>query len=789
MKNFIKKGGFLFSFSWFFLQYPVEAATDTVSNTSNNDAIIVTGTRETHKKIRDSLSPIEVLNNRELLETGQTNVTSALAQLVPSITQPAVGQFVAAPTNFVSLRGLNPNQTLVLVNGKRRHNSSFLYIDGFADAATPTDLDLIAPELIDHIEVLKDGAAAQYGSDAIAGVVNIILKSDNHGGSARSQIGQTYAGDGLVGQAGFNKGFKIGHSGFFDIAFDFRHQNHTSRDGIDSRTQRHSLKVVGDPMATRYNLAINAGYDFGNGIEIYTTDSYSHRNSEVNQVYRTADRFPEVYPDGFMPIQKLSENDFSASLGLRGDNALGIHWDVNSTYGGNFIRNDLDKTANLGLYAATGSTPLSVHLNNYSTTQLNNTLDLSKELALPVIYSPLTLAAGFAHRYETYKTGAGDPASYLYGGTQARTGIIPAVAGSHSRNVYSGYLDLSAHLTKRWQVDLAGRYEYYSDFGSTLNGKASTRYDFTDQFALRATFSSGTRAPSLANEYFSTLSVGPDSASGTLGANSAAAKLLGAVPLKPEKATNITAGLVYSPLKNLHFTLDSYQIAIRNRIVSGPGISGEAALAALNAQGVTVASTLEAQNISAWFFTNGASTRTRGLDFTASYHSRFENFGIVDWDIALNINATTIRHVNQLANGMSALNAQTRAYLTSSTPKNRITFGGRWESFSKKWDVSLHEQRFGQTTDEMTWYQGPNAYSMTDFNRIHNHPRWITNLEIGYRPIEKLRVAIGANNLFNAHTTRIPAANGYYGSGKYDGAASQIGVNGGFYYLQTSYQF
>lgn len=754
---------------------------------TTNESLIVTGTRETHKKARDSLSPIDIVTGSEQARTGQTNVTAALQQLLPSVTRPAVGQFDGAPTDFISLRGLNPNQTLVLVNGKRRHNSSYLYTDGFADSATPTDIDLIAPELIDHIEVLKDGAAAQYGSDAIAGVVNIILKSSDHGGVARSQIGQTYEGDGFVAQAGAQKGLKIGSSGFLDLSFDYRHQDHTNRSGIDERTDAHTLRVVGDPATTRYDFAINGGYTFANGIEAYTTETYAHRFTEIAQVYRVPTRLPEYYPNGFTPQQTATENDFSAAIGLRGNDLLGWRWDLSSNYGGDYINSNLNNTANLGLYAATGTTPLSVHLADYSTTQLNNTFDLSRDVHVPLLAGPLTIATGVAHRFETYGTGVGSSASYLYGGSQAQAGLLPSNAGPHSRVVYSTYLDLSAHLTRDWQADLAGRYEHYTDFGDTFNGKASTRYDITRNLAVRATFSTGTRAPSLANEYYSALAVGPESASGTLAANSAAARLLGATPLKPEHATNITAGVVYSPIEHLHLTLDAYQIDIRDRIVSGPGISGDAALAALRVQGIAVSSSLTPDDVSASFFTNAAATRTRGLDITATYTTRWESFGRIDWDVSFNANDTSIRHVNTLANGLSDLNAQTAAYLTGSTPKNRLIFGGRWQSSSGRWDVVLHEQRYGQTTDALTWYDGPYAYSTTNFNSITNHPRWITNLELGFRPIDRLHLAVGANNLFNRYPTRIPAANGYYGSGRYDGSASQIGVNGGFYYAQASY--
>ena len=773
---------------------PAAAASTSASSasTGGSETVIVTGTREPRRKAQDSLSPIDVVTSRDIAGTGQTNVTQALVQLLPSVTTPAVGIFDGAPTDFVSLRGLNPNQTLVLVDGKRRHDSSFIYIDGFADGATPVDLDLIPPSLIDHIEVLRDGAAAQYGSDAIAGVVNIILKSTDQGGMASSEIGQTQAGDGFVVQGGGERSARLGPNGFVDLGVDYRHQDHTVRDDDDDRTNSVVTKILGDPETTRYDFGVNAGIDLADGVQLYSTDTYAYRFTDVNQVYRLPDRLPELYPGGFTPHQTTFENDFSAALGIKGDDLLGWNWDLSSTYGGDFLDDNLRNSANIALYEATGSTPTGIHLADFSSTQLTDDLDLRRSVHPSFWWSPITLAAGLEHRFETYGTGVGSPASYLYGGSQAQAGLLPSDAGPHSRVVYSTYGDISTHLTRAWQVDVAGRFEHYTDFGDTYNGKISTRYDISRALGLRATLSNGTRAPSLANEYYSALAVGPDSASGTLAANSAAAELLGASPLKPERSTNLTAGMVLNPLGRLHATIDAYQIDIRDRIVSGPGLSGDQAIEALGVQGIAVSSELTPDDVSASFFTNAASTRTRGVDITLSYTTplgrwRGRSLGTIDWDASLNANYSRITHANSLADGSSALTAQNIAYLTTSTPKNRLTIGGRWHW--ERWDLLLHEQRYGETIDELTYFEGPTAYSTTDFFRFFNRPRWITNVEVDYRPIRHLRLALGANNLFDEYPTRIPAQNGYYGSEPYDSDASQIGIDGGFYYARAAYEF
>ena len=381
------------------------------------ETVIVTGTREPRRKARDSLSPVDVVTARDIADTGQTNLTQALVQLLPSVTTPAVGIFDGAPTDFVSLRGLNPNQTLVLVDGKRRHTSSFLFIDGFADGATPVDLDLIAPSLIDHVEVLRDGAAAQYGSDAIAGVVNIILKSSDHGGTASGEIGQTEAGDGFQLQAGAEQSAHLGPNGFVDLGIDYRHQDHTVRNDDDDRTGTPVTKILGDPASTRYDLGLNAGLDLADGVQLYSTETYAYRFTDVNQVYRLPSRLPALYPGGFTPHQTTFENDFSSSLGLKGHDLLGWDWDLSATYGGDFLDDNLRNSANISLYDATGSTPTGIHLANFSSTLLTDDLDLRRSIRPGFWWSPVTVAGGIEQRFETYGTGAGSPASYLYGGS------------------------------------------------------------------------------------------------------------------------------------------------------------------------------------------------------------------------------------------------------------------------------------------------------------------------------------------------------------------------------------
>jgi iron complex outermembrane receptor protein len=342
------------------------------------------------------------------------------------------------------------------------------------------------------------------------------------------------------------------------------------------------------------------------------------------------------------------------------------------------------------------------------------------------------------------------------------------------------------HLTPKWTVDLAGRFEHYSDVGSTANGKFSTRYDFTPVFAVRGSVSTGFRAPSLAEEYYSNISESPASVFGLLAANSAAARLIDAQPLQSEKSTNYNLGFVLTPVRDLHLTLDAYQIDIRNRIVEGGTASGEAAIAAMEAAGLSVPSSVPASAVSASYFTNGASTRTRGIDLTGTYHTGFGAYGQVDWDLGVNINTTSVTHVATGANGVPELNAQQIAWLSTSTPKNKIIIGGTWHL--DKWGVSLHETRYGSTTSQETYIVGPNAFSTTQFLQFQNAARYITDVEVRYNVTKKFQIAVGANNLFDVYPSKLPYVAQLEGS-QYDAFASTTGVNGGFYYARARYVF
>ena len=771
----------------------VPAAKHTVANgTVQQDTVVVTGTR-TSTKASQSLTPIDVISGAQLQSTGQSNLRDALVKLSPSITRETYAGDTAQLTDALSLHGLTPDHVLVLVNGKRRHTTANIALDGgLNEGSTGVDIDMIPVALIDHIEILRDGASAQYGSDAIAGVINIILKSASHGGSLQTTSGQTYDGDGFKNGESANIGLNLGDHGFLDLAAEYDRQNHTVRTGPDDYFgtfqpgHGYYNPIEGDPASTRESVGFNAGYYLGDDVELYGFGTYAHRNAEAYQNYRPPTVLPQVYPNGFVPTETVNENDYSVTAGAKGQNLFGWSWDLSTTYGGDNEGIGMVNSANTALYAADGFTPTSFHLATVSNTQLTNNLDFSRAFQLPLLPAPVNVSFGLEQRRETYSVGAGDEYSYLLGGAQALPGLAPVSASDNSRNVLGTYIDLSTHLTQKWTVDLAGRFEHYSDVGDTTNGKISTRYDFTPQIAVRGSVSTGFRAPSLAEEYYSNVNESPASVSGLLAANSAAAKLIGAQPLKPEESTNYNIGLVLTPVKNLNVTIDAYQIDIRNRIVEGGTASGAAAIAAMEAAGLSVPSSVAASAVSASYFTNGASTRTRGIDLSGTWHTSFGAYGQVDWDLGVNLNTTSVTHVANGTNGQPELNAQQIAWLTTATPKNKIIIGGTWHL--DKWGVSLHETRFGSTSSEETYIVGANAFSTTQFIHFENAARYVTDLEVRYDVTKRFQIAVGANNLFNVYPSKLPYQAQLEGA-QYDAFASTIGEDGGFYYLRARYTF
>ena len=354
----------------------------------STETLIVTGSRSGKKRARDSVSPIDVVSAAALRRTGQVNLRDALVRTLPSITRQTYGGDTGSLTDAIRLRGLNPNEVLVLINGKRRHTTANIYADsGPQQGATPVDLDMIPASLIDHIEVLRDGAAAQYGSDAVAGVVNVILKSGAKGGSAQALFGQTYAGDGFSTSVGGDSGAALGEDGFIHIGAEFVHADHTNRTGTDLRTGTDVNQILGNPETTRESLGINAEKDLGPDVTLYGNLTYAHRHGEANEQYRLPSSYPIVYPYGYEPAETIEENDYGVTIGARGDDLLGFNWDVSSTWGADQDNIGVKNSANTSI-ADTLLAPTNFNVSNYQNAQWTNNLDLKRSLNIPFMAAP-----------------------------------------------------------------------------------------------------------------------------------------------------------------------------------------------------------------------------------------------------------------------------------------------------------------------------------------------------------------------------------------------------------------
>ena len=492
--------------------------------------VIVTGTRQQGRTKAEAPAPVDVISAAELQRTGEQNVFDALNKVLPSVDLPPFGFDTAGLVRAIRLRGLSPDDTLVLVDGKRRHVSANINADiGPVGGSDPVDLDTIPLSLIDHVEVLRDGAAAQYGSDAIAGVINIILKHANHGGTAYAQEGATYVQDGFTNNIGSSFALPIGQNGYFDIAGDYRYHDHTNRDGNypqnlgPIKAPVNVSQIEGDPRNNVVSLGYNSAYELDQALEVYSFATYTYKHSEafenfrdpnVAGAYQTDPGAPfgnltaaKYYPVGFTPLEALNEDDYSVTGGARGTVLGDWHYDLSSTYGGDIDNISTLDSVNPDLLHATGNSPTHFHAGEFNDTEWTNNFDISKPIDVGIFAKPINVAFGAEYRRDTYQINPGDPASRFEGGSQAYPGFTVASSGSFHRSNEAVYGEVDTHPLSQWEVDIAGRFEHYSDVGDTETGKITTRYDITPQYAVRGTVSNGFRAPTLAQEGFSAVNV------------------------------------------------------------------------------------------------------------------------------------------------------------------------------------------------------------------------------------------------------------------------------------------
>jgi iron complex outermembrane receptor protein len=829
------------------------------------DEVIVTGSRQSGLKASDSPAPIQVLSAQAIqAASGNGELMNTLAQIVPSLTMQAFGFDMAGQTLQAKLRGLSPNHVLVLVNGKRRHTTANIAVDTGStyQGGAGVDLNFIPLDAIDHIEVLTDGAAAQYGTDAIAGVINIILKKNTSGGIVNASYGQYgNAGGGKTEDVSGNAGFEPTEGGYFSLTGDFHNHGHSNVGEIDERVVNpanfttypksnlpnvpgwpYLNKISGDGAQQSKLAAVNMGFDFEGGVELYSTITYGRKDAASYENYRlpsTADYTDSQthatvvpFPYGFNPQESSHEDDYQVNVGLKGSIAT-WNWDLNTGYGGDKVAISTIDTFSFQAQLLGVPSPLNFYDGFLQSTQWTTTLDLNKDFDVGMA-GPLNVAFGGEFRRETYEIGAGVPFSWQGGGASSYPGFTPNDAGTNSRKNEAVYIDLAANPIQGLRIDAAGRFEHYTDFGDAKVGKLTARYDFTSEFALRGTVSNGFRAPTLAEEFYTSTNVGPTTAFVQLAPNSPAGKLLGlGNGLQPEHSVNLSLGAVWRPLPGMITTLDVYQITITDRIVGSGQIignsSGTPVSAVVNSAIVASGAPIDPAVLASGttgvnVFANGIDTRTRGADLVFDFPVEY-SFGKVDWSIGATYNDTTITKFASTPAALAAITGglptnelyDPTAYsdLTTASPKYIVNLGALLTM--GKLSVNLLEKVYGPSSEFAnddgdnggtgpgtvpgcvpkpgTTFICPGGF---DYFQSKIGVTAITNLDIAYQMKDHLRFSVGANNLFNKFPGRLNATllshTNSFAYGDNAGVTqyptfSPFGINGGFYYVKGTFTF
>ena len=792
------------------------------------DEFVVLGSRTVRTAI-ETPAPVDVISAPEMRQSGQTEINQTLRQLAPSFN--ASHQTISDGTDHInpaSLRGLGPDQVLVLINGKRRHSSALVHVNGtFGRGTVGVDLNAIPKAAVERIEILRDGAAAQYGSDAIAGVINIVLKEGTEGIQLNSVVGTTGEGDGDQLKTDVNYGFALDNGGFINVTGEFFERGRTRRGGQysggaddpnlkwikDNGLAEDAFNMnIGQSKATVGGAFYNAAYPLSGGAEFYSFGGLSYRRGEATGFYRLPGSQPnrvvfELYPNGFLPEINPDVEDRSYGAGVRGAKGK---WDVDFSViqGGNRFKWNIENTNNASMGA---DSPTSFNAGRLGFNQTAGNLDLVRPLDVGALErSSLVLGAEF--RVENYQIEAGQFESYSFGrgpvdgtnfeegkasGSQVFRGFSPASALNRYRNSISTYAGLETQASAMLTLDVGGRFEQYSDFGSTATGKVGLRLALNDALALRATASNGFRAPSLHQVWFNSVSTQfvADEESGelvprevlTANNSSPVAKAFGIGSLQPETSVNASAGVTAQFMDNLSLTADYYQIAIEDRIVlTGRFSDGNEGYAAILAPFRATA---------AQFFTNAVNTSTQGADLVASY-STLLGAGALNLSAAANVTSTSVDDIMipggliaafERANGRQAtddervaietllFDREARNRLEDALPRTKFSLSARYSQ--GQLSALLRATNYGPVE-----YKPNNPDNDETFAA-----KTLLDLDLSYPVWPGVRLTVGANNLLNTFPDEHEKESNIGSRGfVYSRRVTQFGTNGGFYYGRVS---
>jgi len=781
------------------------------------EEIVVVGSHaRTHTKTTTTV-PVDVFSGTELkraLAGGE--VGQALQDLSPSINLPRESASGTSDSiRVIQVRGLPPDETLVLVDGKRRHTTAVPDTEGIFQGTVPVDINAIPTAMIDHIEFLRDGAGAEYGSDAIAGVVNIVLNHEPTGGSASIGYGSndTYFDplhkrivDGQTGTASFTDGIALGQGGYLRFGADGAASAGNNRAGAsnaywtsyydtpaDLALNNKVLFKSGEPSYQKGDLFYNGAIPLENGWEAYSNASFDFRHTEGAAFFR----FPgdptndtNIYPNGYRPITNTNGVDIGFVGGIRYTLADPWTWDFSARQGDNEVRYGVQNSLNASLGDAS---PTHFHLADFIFRQTALNADATRDVDISFLPAPVSLAMGAEYDHEIYQTGAGDPASYAAGpvttdsqgnvdvppGAQAGPGLRPQDVANLSRDIGALYLEGETRLIPAWTLNIAGRFTDYSEVGPSGTGKISTRYALTDDFSVRGSVSNSFRAPALAQEgfRFATLNF---NATGTglqndlvVPATDPLARALGALPLKPETSNNFSLGAAWKLPYDTVLTVDGYYIEVDHRIILSSNLYLPDALQAANPS---------VQSVS--FLTNAVDSTNKGLDIELE-HSQDVAGGLLRSSLALNLNNIRLDRVRTGADGAQILNPPDLLRARAGTPASKLIITNSYthDQLSAMLRVTRYGSMYNQSFE-------PTAPLESGTPAQYFGPKIVVDLQASYQLSASWAFTLGANNLLDVYPTRtINTNNATYGGALPYDPIDPVGISGAYYYSRLTYKF
>jgi iron complex outermembrane receptor protein len=772
------------------------------------DEIVVTGSRNKPRTILDSPVPIDNIDVSELVQSGKPTLDRMLTFKVPSFnSQNQAISDATAHYDPADLRGLGPSRTLVLVNGKRKNQSAQVYLNRTpGKGEVGVDLKSIPTAAIERVEVLRDGASAIYGSDAIAGVMNIILKKDVEYSTFSTKAGITSEQDGFNLSSDFNTAFGFGDGGFVNVTLGYYKQEITNRAGIASDTGSTPRDIawlaanptagmtVGQPEMEKKDLFVNMEHPIGDNSTLYSFHGYTTRTGQSFAYYRApywrndvADaNFITKNPADFIGYQPTFEtkiNDYINAIGVKFPIAEGWNADASVTYGSNDVDVTVNNSVNRDYLADNGTSPRSFNPGGYAFTNIVGNFDVNSQLS-----DALGLALGMEFKQESFKAIEGNPLSYYGAGSDSFAGIKPDEAGKWSRNNLALYTQLDYDVTDNLLLGVAGRYEDFTDAGSNFSWKANGRYKLGSKGALRASYSTGFRAPTLhqshitLSQYIIVAGSSEPLLQGTLANDNPAVQALGVPSLTHEISKNLSAGLTYKFNRNFSASVDFYQIKVDDRVLFSSQIGSDGDDTTTN----PVEQILQENNVVAvQVFINAGDTKTTGADVVLNYRNIEMGEGKLHASFAANFNETTIDAINTpktIADaGYDIFDRQEQGLITNSRPKSKMALGLNY--IGDTWDITLNNTRFGEVT-----VTAP-ASGGTDQDLS---AKITTDLGFGYKLTDRITFNANINNIFDVYPDVTLASTNTAQAGSrfmYSSEVQQLGQLGTNYTVGINYQF